>query len=79
MADVTFTFSGDASELNAALSEIKQEVSKTKEAVGGMAGKFAIAFAAIQAGIAAVKSAFSILPPKSTPALSSFSPIRMTC
>ena len=61
MADVTFTFSGDASELNAALSEIKQEVSKTKEAVGGMAGKFAIAFAAIQAGIAAVKSAFSSL------------------
>ena len=61
MADVTFTFSGDASELNAALSEIKQEVGKTKEAVGGMAGKFAIAFAAIQAGIAAVKSAFSSL------------------
>ena len=61
MADVTFTFSGDASELNAALSEIKQEVGKTKEAVGGMAGKFAIAFAAIQAGIAALKSAFSIL------------------
>lgn len=61
MADVTFTFSGDASALNAALTEIKQEMGKTKEAVGGMAGKFAVAFTAIQAGIAAVKSAFSSL------------------
>lgn len=61
MADVTFTFSGDASALNAALTEIKQEIGKTKEAVGGMAGKFAVAFTAIQAGIAAVKSAFSSL------------------
>ena len=61
MADVTFTFSGDASALNAALTEIKQEIGKTKEAVGGMAGKFAGAFTAIQAGIAAVKSAFSSL------------------
>ena len=61
MADVTFTFSGDASALNAALTEIKQEIGKTKEAVGGMAGKFAVAFTAIQVGIAAVKSAFSSL------------------
>lgn len=61
MADVTFTFSGDASALNAALTEIKQEIGKTKEAVGGMAGKFAVAFTAIQAGIAAVKSAISSL------------------
>ena len=61
MADVTFTFSGDASSLQSALNEIKGEISKTKEAVSTLAGRFAMAFTAIQGGINAVKSAFSTL------------------
>ena len=61
MADVSFTFSGDASSLQDALNEIKQELGKTKEAVSSLAGRFAMAFTAIQGGINAVKSAFSAL------------------
>ena len=57
MADVTFTFSGDASDLQNALNEIKGEIGKTKESVKGLAGQFAASFAAI----AAVKGAFSTL------------------
>ena len=59
MADVSITFSGDASELNAALADIKQEIGKTRQAVGGLSGSFALAFAGIQAGISAVKGALS--------------------
>ena len=59
MADVSITFSGDASELNAALADIKQEIGKTRQAVGGLSGSFALAFASIQAGISAVKGALS--------------------
>ena len=61
MADVTFTFSGDASDLQNALNEIKGEIGKTKESVKGLAGQFAASFAAIGAAIAAVKGAFSTL------------------
>lgn len=61
MADVSFTFSGDASSLQNALNEIKGEVSKTKDSVQGLAGKFAAAFAAIGAAIATVKGAFATL------------------
>lgn len=61
MADVSFTFSGDASSLQNALNEIKGEISKTKEAVSSLAGRFAMAFTAIQGGINAVKSAFGTL------------------
>ena len=61
MADVSFTFSGDASSLQNALNEIKGEVSKTKDSVQGLAGKLAAAFAAIGAAIATVKGAFSTL------------------
>ena len=61
MADVTFTFSGDATDLQNALNEIKGEIGKTKESVKGLAGQFAASFAAIGAAIAAVKGAFSTL------------------
>ena len=61
MADVSFTFSGDATSLQKALNEIKQELGKTKEAVSTLAGRCAMAFTAIQGGINAVKSAFSAL------------------
>ncbi len=61
MADVTFTFSGDATSLQNALNEIKGEVGKTKESVQGLAGQFAASFAAIGAAIAAVKGAFATL------------------
>ena len=61
MADVSFTFSGDATSLQNALHEIKQELGKTKEAVSTLAGRCAMAFTAIQGGINAVKSAFSTL------------------
>ncbi len=61
MADVTFTFSGDATSLQNALNEIKGEIGKTKESVQGLAGQFAASFAAIGAAIAAVKGAFSTL------------------
>lgn len=61
MADVTFTFSGDASDLQNALNEIKGEIGKTKESVKGLAGQFAASFAAIGAAIAAVKGAFATL------------------
>ncbi len=47
MADVTFTFSGDATSLQNALNEIKGEIGKTKESVQGLAGQFAASFAAI--------------------------------
>lgn len=43
MADVTFTFSGDATSLQNALNEIKGEIGKTKESVKGLAGQFASA------------------------------------
>lgn len=52
MADVTFTFSGDATSLQNALNEIKGEIGKTKESVQGLAGQFAASFAAIGAAIA---------------------------
>ncbi|MBQ8899337.1 MAG: hypothetical protein IJY72_00125 [Akkermansia sp.] len=61
MADVTFTFSGDATSLQNALNEIKGEIGKTKESVQGLAGQFAASFAAIGAAIAAVKGAFATL------------------
>ena len=61
MADVTFTFSGDATSLQNALNEIKGEIGKTKESVKGLAGQFAASIAAIGAAIAAVKGAFSTL------------------
>ena len=59
MADVSFTFSGDASSLQTALEEIKGEVRKTKDSVQGLAGQFTASFAAIGGAIAAVKSAFA--------------------
>ncbi len=59
MADVSFTFSGDASSLQTALDEIKGEVRKTKDSVQGLAGQFTASFAAIGGAIVAVKSAFA--------------------
>ena len=59
MADVSFTFSGDASSLQTALDEIRGEVRKTKDSVQGLAGQFTASFAAIGGAIAAVKSAFA--------------------
>ena len=61
MPDVTFTFSGDSTSLQNALTEIKGEVGKTKESVQGLAGQFVASFAAIGAAIAAVKGAFATL------------------
>ena len=59
MADVSFTFSGDATSLQNALNEIKGEVRKTKDSVQGLAGQFTASFAAIGGAIAAVKGAFA--------------------
>ena len=59
MADVSFTFSGDAASLQNALNEIKGEVRKTKDSVQGLAGQFTASFAAIGGAIAAVKGAFA--------------------
>ena len=59
MADVLFTFSGDAASLQNALNEIKGEVRKTKDSVQGLAGQFTASFAAIGGAIAAVKGAFA--------------------
>ena len=52
MADVSFTFSGDAASLQNALNEIKGEVRKTKDSVQGLAGQFTASFAAIGGAIA---------------------------
>ena len=59
MADVSFTFSGDAASLQNALNEIKGEVRKTKDSVQGLAGQFTASFAAIGGAVAAVKGAFA--------------------
>ena len=59
MADVSFTFSGDAASLQNALNEIKGEVRKTKDSVQGLAGQFTASFATIGGAIAAVKGAFA--------------------
>lgn len=57
MADVTFTFGGDATSLQQAFEDIKKELGKTKEAVSGLSTQFAMAFTAIQGAISAVKTA----------------------
>lgn len=61
MADVSFEFTGDASSLRQALDEIKGEVGKVKSSVDSLAGRFVVAFAAVKAAIASVRSAFSTL------------------
>lgn len=59
MSDATFTFDGDASSLQRALGEIRQEITNTKGSVQGLAGQFVTAFAAIGSAVATVKQAFS--------------------
>ena len=61
MADVTFTFTGDTSNLQDALKGIKDEIGKARESVKGLAGQFTAAFAAIGTAIATVKGAFSTI------------------
>lgn len=61
MADVTFTFGGDATSLQQAFEDIKKELGKTKEAVSGLSTQFAMAFTAIQGAISAVKTALDFI------------------
>lgn len=59
MADIDFTFSGDASSLQQALEEIKNEVRQTKESVGSLATKFGAVLVAAQGAVAAIKAAYA--------------------
>ncbi len=52
MSDLTFTFSGDASSLKAALEDIKSSVNSTKNSVGSLATTVTAAFAAATTAIA---------------------------
>ncbi len=61
MADVSFTFSGDAFSLRQALDDIRGEAAKTRSAVESLAGKFVVAFAVAKSAIESVKAAFSSL------------------
>lgn len=68
MADVTFTFGGDATSLTNALKDIKAEIGKARESIKGLAGQFTVAFAAISGAINTVKGAFSAVSGISTAA-----------
>ena len=59
MADVYFSFSGDASSLQRALEEIKVEIKKTKESVSSLATGFTAVYMAAQGAIQAIKATFS--------------------
>ncbi len=61
MADVTFTFQGDASALARALESIRREVAQTRVGVEGMGKQIVTTFAAIGGAIATIKGAFSAL------------------
>ncbi len=61
MADVNFTFSGDASDLIRALQSLKNEVAHTRTGIASMGKQIAGTFAAIGAAIVTVKTAFASL------------------
>lgn len=61
MADVEFTFSGDASSLKRALESIKSEIRNTKESVSSLSGQFVAMAVAVQGALTAVKAAFSVI------------------
>ena len=61
MADVEFTFSGNASSLKAALDDIKSELSRTKESVASLTSQFGKMYVGVQAAVAAIRTAWSAL------------------
>lgn len=61
MSDVEFTFSGDATSLSDALQQIKQELTKTKEAVSTLTSKFANMYFTVQGAVMAIKTAYSAI------------------
>ncbi len=68
MADVTFTFSGDAAGLIRALESIKSEVAQSRVAVSSLGAQITTTFAAIGAAVATVKGAISTIGGISTAA-----------
>lgn len=61
MADVEFTFSGNAASLKAALDDIKSELSRTKESVASLTSQFGKMYVGVQAAVAAIRTAWSAL------------------
>lgn len=61
MADVEFTFSGNATSLKAALNDIKSELSRTKESVAHLTAQFGQMYIGVQGAIAAIRTAWSAL------------------
>lgn len=66
MSDITFTFSGDANSLKAALDDIKSSVSSTKEATRSLASTLTAAFAATAVSVAAAFSAINAAAERET-------------
>ncbi len=58
MADVTFTFQGDASSLTRALESIKGEVARARQSISSMGTSIAGALAVATAAVAGLKQAF---------------------
>ena len=61
MADVEFTFSGNAASLKAAPDDIKSELSRTKESVASLTSQFGKMYVGVQAAVAAIRTAWSAL------------------
>ena len=61
MADVEFTFSGNAASLKAALNDIKSEISRTKESVAHLTAQFGQMYIGVQGAIAAIRTAWTAL------------------
>ena len=59
MADVEFTFAGNASSLQKAFADIKAELASTRSAVSSLTSKFANVYFAAQGAVAAIKTAFA--------------------
>ena len=58
MADISFTFTGDASSLKKAFDDIKAELANTRNAVAGLSTQFANAYIAVKGAVEAIKGAF---------------------
>ena len=61
MADISFTFTGDASSLKKAFDDIKAELANTRNAVAGLSTQFANAYIAVKGAVEAIKGAFQAI------------------
>ncbi|MDO5450488.1 MAG: tape measure protein [Akkermansia sp.] len=59
MADVEFTFAGNASSLQKAFADIKAELASTRSAVSSLTSQFANVYFTVQGAVAAIKTAFA--------------------